>query len=297
MEASRALSADNDIYGGYLYAPLQLTQSLIKAVDNAVYMRQWATPNLLTSAESLGVPTLDTDPSDADWTHEVGTGDEDSSMSFGRRELKPHPLAKRLKISRKLLMKSPDSEGLVVSRLGYKFGVTMEKAMLTGNGSGQPLGVFTASPNGISTGRDVSTDNTTTAVTFDGLINAKYSLKGQYWSRAKWLGHRDLGKMVAKLKDGNGQYIWRESVRVGEPDMLLGIPFYMSEYAPNTFTTGQYVGILGDFSFVHTADSMAFEIQRLNELYAETNQIGLIGRLESDAMPVLEEAFVRVKLA
>jgi hypothetical protein len=34
----------------------------------------------------------------------------------------------------------------------------------------------------------------------------------------------------------------------------------------------------------------------LQELYAETNQIGLIGRLESDAMPVLEEAFVRVKL-
>jgi hypothetical protein len=38
-------------------------------------------------------------------------------------------------------------------------------------------------------------------------------------------------------------------------------------------------------------------IQRLVELYAESNQIGFIGRLETDGMPVLEEAFVRVKVA
>jgi hypothetical protein len=38
------------------------------------------------------------------------------------------------------------------------------------------------------------------------------------------------------------------------------------------------------------------QIQRLDELYATTNQVGFISRLESDAMPVLEEAFVRVKL-
>lgn len=295
--ALRSLQADNNVSGGYLYAPMSLAQSLIKAVDNAVYLRQWATPNPVTTSESLGVPTLEADPSDADWTSELAIGNEDSDMSFGRRELKPHPLAKLIKVSNKLLMKSPDAEGLVVSRLGYKFGITMEKAMMTGSGAGQPLGIFTASSNGISTGRDVATDNTTTAVTFDGLINAKYALKGQYWGRAKWLAHRDFYKMVSKLKTGDGQYIWRESVRVGEPDMLLGIPAYASEYAPNTFTTGLYVAMLGDYSFVHTADSMAFVIQRLVELYAATNQIGLIGRLESDAMPVLEEAFVRVKLA
>jgi hypothetical protein len=33
------------------------------------------------------------------------------------------------------------------------------------------------------------------------------------------------------------------------------------------------------------------------ELYAETNQVGLIGRIESDGQPVLEEAFARVTLA
>jgi len=57
------------------------------------------------------------------------------------------------------------------------------------------------------------------------------------------------------------------------------------------------VGLLGDFSFYWIADSLQMEMQRLDELFAATNQVGFVGRLESDGMPVLEEAFVRVTLA
>ena len=78
--------------------------------------------------------------------------------------------------------------------------------------------------------------------------------------------------------------------------MLLGNPVHQSEYAPATFTTGLYVGILGDWSKYWIADSLAFEIQRLNELYAKTGQVGFIGEAELDGMPVLEEAFARVTL-
>jgi HK97 family phage major capsid protein len=70
----------------------------------------------------------------------------------------------------------------------------------------------------------------------------------------------------------------------------------MSEYAPNTFSTGLYVGILGDFSQYWIVDSLSLEVQRLQELYATANQVGYIFRQESDGQPVLEEAFSRVKL-
>jgi HK97 family phage major capsid protein len=175
--------------------------------------------------------------------------------------------------------------------------VTQEKAFLTGSGSNQPLGLFTANADGISTTRDVSTGNTTTAFTVDGLIEAKYSLKGQYHGSAQWLFHRDAVKMLAKLKDGDGQYIWQPTKTLADPDMLLGRPVNMSEYAPNTFTTGLYVGMFADFSHYWIADALDMQVQRLVELYAETNQTGLIGRMETDGMPVLAEAFARVKLA
>jgi HK97 family phage major capsid protein len=294
----RALQMDLDTAGGYTVAPQQFVADLIQSVDNLLFFRGLATVNQLTGAHSIGRPSLDTDPDDSDWTSELATGSEDSAMSFGKRELTPHPLAKRIKVSRKLLRHSPiGPEALIRERLAYKMAVPQEKAFMTGSGANQPLGVFTASASGISTGRDVSTDNTTTAVTFDGLKNAKWTLKSQYWPRAQWIAHRDFGKQIDKIKDGEGRYIWQESVVVGQPDRLLGLPVNFSEYAPNTFTTGLYTAILGDFSNYWIVESLSFEIQRLNELYAATNQVGYITRSELDGMPILEEAFVRVKLA
>lgn len=293
----RALQADLDTQGGYLMAPIQMVDRLLQVVDDAVFIRRLATVLSVPNADSLGVPTLESDPADADWTSELATGGEDSSMGLGKRELKPHPLAKRIKISRKLLQKVPSAEDLTLARLGYKFGITQEKAFLLGNGTNQPLGVFVASANGISTARDVSSGNTTTSIGMDGLISAKYALKAQYWPQAQWLFHRDAVAQIAKLKDTSNQYIWQPSVQAGQPDRLLNFAVNTSEYAPNTFTTGLYVGMLAAFSNYWIADSMAMEMQRLVELYAESNQIGLIGRLDTDGAPVLEEAFVRVKLA
>lgn len=292
----RALQSDSDAAGGFTIASQQFVNQLIKGVDDQVFIRQLATKFRLESAQSMGAPSLDADPADADWTSELATGNEDSTMSFGKRELHPRPLAKRIKVSNKLLRQNAAAEGLVMNRLAYKFGITQEKGFMTGNGANQPLGVFTASANGIPTTRDVSTGNNATSPTFDGLMGAKYGLKGQYWTKAQWMFHRDVLLAIAKLKDGEGQYIWRESVRAGEPDRLLNLPIAMSEYAPNTMTSGLYVGILGDFSNYWIADALDMGVQRLVELYAETNQTGFIGRLETDGMPVLAEAFVRVKL-
>jgi HK97 family phage major capsid protein len=297
-EELRALQAGADVDGGYLVAPEQFVLELIKAVDDQVFVRKLARTFQVPMAGSLGAPTLDSDPADADWTSELQTGSEDSSMAFGKRNLYPHPLAKRIKVSNQLLRQALiGPEALVIERLGYKFAVSQEKGFLTGSGVNQPLGVFTASSNGISTGRDVSTGNSATAIAFDGLIEAKFTLKSQYWGNARWVFHRDAIKRITKLKDGEGQYLWSQSVRDGEPDRILGLGMVTSEWAPSTFTTGLYVGLLGDFSHYWIADALSMQIQRLNELYAETNQVGFIGRLETDGAPVLEEAFVRVKLA
>lgn len=293
----RALQAGADDEGGYTVVPQQFMTGLIKAVDDAVMIRPLATVHQIPNAASLGQASLENDPADAAWTSELAIGSEDSTMDFGKRELRPHPLAKYIKVSKKLIRASGENvDAIVRDRLAYKFGITEEKGFLTGSGASQPLGVFTASDDGIGTARDVSTGNTTSSMTFDGLINAKYNQKGQYWPRCRWIFHRDGVKQIATLKDGNGQYIWRESARAGEPDMLLGFPILMSENAPNTFTTGKYVGILGDFSFYWIAEALDMSVQVLLELFAATNQNGYIGRMEVDGMPVLAEAFTRVKL-
>lgn len=294
----RALQADSDVEGGYLIAPEKMVAGLIQAADDATFIRELAHVESLSAAGSLGVPTLDTDLGDADWTQEVTPVTNDEGLRVGKRELHPQYISKLTKLSRPLVRRTRGgAETLVRARLGYKFGITEEKGYLTGNGANQPLGVFTASNDGISTGRDMATDNTTTAITADGLMNAKYNVKASYWPGSTWLFHRDAVREIRKLKDANDQYIWRPGLVGGQPDVILDSPFKVSEYVPNTFTTGLYVGIYGNFEWYWIAEVFGLEVQVLLEKYAEENKNGYIGRRELDGMPVLEEAFTRVTLA
>jgi HK97 family phage major capsid protein len=294
----RDLQMGADPSGGFTVPPEQFQATLIRKVDDLVYIRGLATKQVVTKAQDLGVPTLEDNPADSDWTSELATGSADTTMDFGKRTFAPHPLAKQMKVSKKLLRASViDIEALITDRFAYKFGITQEKAFLLGNGSQQPLGLFVASGAGIDTSRDVSTGNTTTAIAADGLVNAKFTLKEAYQKKARWLFHRTVVREISKLKNGDGQYLWQPTLQAGQPDMLLGLPVMISEYAPNTFTTGQYVGLIGDFSQYWIADALDMTIQRLIELYAASNQEGFIMRMELDGMPVLAEAFARVTLA
>src|SRR6185437_8157579 len=81
--AQRAIQADSDIVGGYLVAPQEFVAKLIKFVNNYLFIRQKATKYVVKAAQSLGAPSLDNDISDADWTSELDTGNEDNAMSFG----------------------------------------------------------------------------------------------------------------------------------------------------------------------------------------------------------------------
>lgn len=283
---------------GYLTAPVEFVNRLIKGLDNDVFMRRISTVvGPIGQAQSLGFPYVATDAADVAWTTEVAQAAEEATLTFGRREFKPNRLAKRVKISETLMRHAPNPDKTVLDRILYKLAMAQESAYMTGDGSAKPLGIFTANASGINTDRDISTGNTATTVTFDGLMNAKYNVKGQYMRNAAWVMHRDLCKMLAKIKDGDGQYVWQPSVVAGQPDMLLGAPVNMSEYAPNTFTTGLYVAVYGDFKNGYwICDSDGLYIKVLNELYSEYNEIGYIVNYFGDGAPVLPEAFSRVKL-
>jgi HK97 family phage major capsid protein len=207
-------------------------------------------------------------------------------------------VAKLLKVSKKLLRASPlGMEGIVRDRLGYKVGVTQSKAFNTGDGASKPLGIYTASAQGISTARDVDVGTGAGALDPDEFITARYTLRAGY--RGTWHFHRLGLAAFRKLKDTNGAYYWQPGLAVGVPSTFLDLPYVVDEYAPSTISAGagNYIAVLGDFSYYWVAEALTMEIQRLDELYAATNQVGYIIRAEVDAMPVLEDAFVRLEFA
>lgn len=296
------LVASKDDKGGYA-APMAMTSRLVKFVDDRVFMRELGTVlPPIPEAVSLGAVSWDTDPGDADWTPEVPASDiqEDDDARVGKRELRPHLSTKLVKASDKFLraasMLPGGAANFIADRLGYKFAITEEKAFLTGDGVQKPVGVFTASNDGIPTSRDHVCAGATDFVA-DDVISALYALKVQYQERATGLFSREFIRRLRLKKDGNGQYLWQPGLVAGQPDRVLNRPYRQSEFVPSTFTAGLYVGMWADFSHYWIVDSLGMTIERLNELFRLRNQRGFFGSRETDGMPTLAEAFSRIRLA
>ena len=296
----RDLQTDNYSQAGVLVPPLQWVNELIKNIDDATFVGGFARTFKQVTAKSLGAPKRVTKLSTWRRGAEIGAPVADTALAYGARQLFPSYASGLAKVSRDWLRNSSiPGEQIVREEMARDSGEMLEQEYFTGSGAaGQALGVFTASALGISTSRDVSTGNTTTAPTLAGLRAAKYSIKEPYWKNLRWVGSRTFHQHLYSMDDGNGRPLFTESLKAGEVDRVLSFPVHISEFAPSTFTTGLYVAILGDwFSGYWIAWSLEAELQRLDELYAETNQVGFIGRLKQDAAPVLEECWARVKLA
>ena len=259
---ARALTVSTNAEGGYLLAPTALAAAFIKPADDQRFIR------MISHTEMLDAGCL---------PGRCYSFRRTSAMRTGRRRSQPSPspphsapaggisarlhLTKGVKISRALVRRTAGrAEDLVLERLGYKFDLTEEKAFLIGTGSAQPLGVFVASANGIPAAQDVTTA-TAAVIAADDLIDVKHSIKAQYMARGTWLFHRDAIKMIRKLKDSNGNYVWANGLGPGfgvqgNPDTILDRPFFMSENVPSTFTTGLYAGIFGDFEFYWIVDTL-----------------------------------------
>ena len=248
-----------------------------------------------SSNEGIGAPTLDIDLDDAEWTTEVKKITEDDMLRFGKREIKPHPLKKRVLVSDKQLRsEAMDTESIIMDRAAYKFAITEEKAFLLGSGNQQPLGLFTPSAQGIDTDRDFTLEYSND-ITADDLKGVKYNEKQQYQAKSEWIFNRTILGTIAKIKTGDVYYIFELPADRNAIATLLGSPVSMSEYAPNTLTASQYVGIFGDMSWYWICDSLSMRIKRLNELYAENSLVGFIFDKETDGAPALPEAFTRLK--
>ena len=171
VEEHRALQADLDTAGGFLVLPVSMAGEFNKQKDNYVVVRKAGARQLvLENATSLGVPSLANRMAVPTWTSEIRTGTEDTTMSLDGRQLSPHPLAKRIKVSEKLMrIASINPEDIVREEFAYQFGTTEDNAFLTGSGQNQPLGVFTVSKEGINTDRDVTSEVAAT-VKADDLI-------------------------------------------------------------------------------------------------------------------------------
>lgn len=278
----KALSVGTDAAGGALVLSEVMYAKLIETLQADVLMRTLGTVlPPLTQAASLLIGTageLDA----AEWTTELATGSDDTAAPFGGRSLRPHPLAKRVKVSNTLIrLASVDTEAWVRDAGAKQFVKAEESAYMNGDGVNKPLGVFQSSlPTTV-------TAASSTDIAYADLVAMEFSLASQYQRGASWIGHRTIVKELFLLVDGMGRPLLRDMPNAGAKYTLLGYDLHVSEYAPSSSATGLKVLALGNWKDAYyIVDTLQATVQRLDQLYAETNQMGFIFRKETDGMLV-----------
>ena len=298
-EVREALQTSIAAAGGNTVAPQYLVKEIIKNLDNEVQIRKYA--NIIPAVagyDSLGIPTLDKDLSDHKWTAEIGEVEEDTSLAFGKREMKPNQLTKLVKISKKLIRDSNiDIQGFVEQRIAYKLAVPLEHNYLYGDGKGKPLGIFAQTSDNsaaITKDRDIKVGTSKDAISYDGLVDATSGLKKGHLSNAVWMLNKQAVATLRKFKDTTGRPIWTDGIQGAQPSYLMGIPVIQNDFIDDKLEKGKYIGFLADLKNYWILDSFGMELQVLYELYSRTNQVGFQAGYWGDGAPVLEEAFVRL---
>ena len=284
-DVMNALQVGTNTEGGYI-VPEEFEANLITALQDINEVRQYC--NVIQTASTRHIP-VETTLGTASWTAEEGATTE-SSPAFGRVSLNAYKLDTIVKVSEELLQDSIfDLANYLATNIGKRFGIAEEAAFVNGDGSDKPTGII----GGSSEGKVAAS---ATAITSDELIDLTHSLDRPYRRNAVWMMNDSTAKIIRKLKDGDGQYLWQPGLQAGQPDVLFGRPVITSAAMPAA-TTGSKSIIFGDMSNYTVADRLGATLQRLSEIYLPTGQIGFRAYKRTDGKVTLSDGIKHLKQA
>ncbi len=286
-QVSNILQEGNDSSGGYL-VPDEYDARLIQGLTDENILRKLGTVIKTSGQHKINI--AGTKPAAA-WV------DEGEPLSFGdatfnQINLDAHKLHVAVKVTEELLYDNAFGlENYLIDQFAKALANAEEDAFLNGNGEGKPLGIFTTTGGG----EVAVTTASSTAITYDEIVNLVYSLKRPYRKNAKFILNDQTIATLRKLKDGNGQYIWQPALQAGEPDRLLGYEVLTSAYVP-TIAAGAPVIAFGDFSYYNIGDRGVRSFAELKELFAGNGMIGFVAKERVDGKLVLPEAVKILKI-
>lgn len=284
-EQRATLNTATDAEGGYL-VPTSFANTIIEKLRDSNYLWQVATIEQTSSEKKI--PTSVSKPQFG-WIDELGQYPV-TDASFGQLTVDAYKVGGILKISEELLYDNTyNLEGRLSRDFTNAARDASEAAFVAGDGNKKPRGLILDAEVGV-------TSATTDAVTFDEIIKLVHSLRPPYRRNARFLLNDQTAMAIRLLKNNDGQYIWRASVEAGMPDRLLGYPVAYSENMPNMEANAKPIAF-GDFSYYTIYIRRGIVMQRLNEKYADTGEVGFKTHMRVDGLLTLPEAVKTLKMA
>lgn len=221
----RAQTAGAATGGGYT-VPTTLAAQI--AIAMKAYGPMWDedVATVLTTATGAPIILPTIDDTDAELqAHAEGADlvdDGSGDVTVGKEELTAYTrVTPWIKWSLELAQDSGFSWEAILARLiAARAGRKANAELTNGTGTGQALGFMTASALGKASASNV-------VLTFDEIIDLYHSVDPAYRlaPKVRFQMHDQTVKLVRKIKDGEGNYVWSDGdVTKGTPATLLGKP-------------------------------------------------------------------------
>jgi HK97 family phage major capsid protein len=236
--------------GGYT-VPQELANILVKSMLawGPMYDPGITTEIVTSGGGKITMPTVN-DTTTAVVKHTEGTtltDDGGSDVTFGEKQLDAYAFnTEWLRVSKELADDSIFAmETILGNLLGERLGRRANLELTTGDGTGDPNGIVTASAAG-------KVAAATNAITADEIIDLLHSVDPAYrmGPRVRFMFNDSTLAAIRKLKDGDGNYLWQMgNVQAGVPGTLLGYNYSINQ-AMASLTSGvsSRVMVFGDFS-------------------------------------------------
>lgn len=245
----RALSTAVGADGGYTVIP-ELDKEVMRQMQDDSVMRQIATVRTTKSNEykklvSVGGAAVN-HASEGDKRTETAT------PKLEEVEIKLNTIYAYPKTTQEILdFSEVDILGWLTSEISDTFTATEDEDFVSGDGVKKAKGFlsYPRAATGDKTRPFGTLEKMVTAgaaPTADELIDLLFKLKSKYRKNAVWVMNSGSAAALQKLKNGNGDYIWRDRLVAGSPDTLLGRPVYYLENLSDA-AAGEPVLAVGDF--------------------------------------------------
>ncbi|MBC8947108.1 phage major capsid protein [Xenorhabdus indica] len=239
---ARSLSTSIPSDGGYTVIP-ELNKQIMQQLADESVMRRICTIKTTRSNEYKQLVSVGS----AAVAHgaESKARSETATPKMEEVSIKLFPVYAYPKTTQEIIdFSDVDILGWLTAEIADTFVDTEETDLVSGDGSKKAKG-FLSYP------RDTQADKVrafgtlqkleATSLEADSLIDLKFLLKNKYRKNAVWVMNSTTAANVQKLKNSNGDYIWRERLQAADPDMLLGLPVHYLEFMPDNIIA------LGDF--------------------------------------------------
>lgn len=288
-EAVRAaLTEGTDSQGGHA-VPSWLLPGILNALVPASSMLS-AGANvaiLQQQGDSFKVAAVDTVPTAA-WRSEAGTLSE-SDPTFRAVTIVPRSLAFIFKVSRELLMDAPGIEDALRKAIAQAFAVELDRAGLIGTGTAPEIRGI-ANVSGINS-YDMGTDGAALA-NYAPVIKASRLIADNNAPKPTAIitSNREA-ETIDLFSDSTGQPLRR-------PPALDAMQFLATSQIPTDGTHGTATDastmFLGDYSLATFYFREQLSIQKLNELYAASGEIGFACHARVDMALAYPSAFCTI---